>query len=146
MSRSIETSVPIAASADRVWEVLVDLARYPEWNPWLTSAKGVVEPAARLTVRMAPPGRKPVTFRPRITHVEPGRELGWRSRAGLPGLYDGARIFRIIPFDGSHCRFEHSERWSGLLVPLVWRFVSAETRYGFVAMNEALATRAEGLS
>jgi hypothetical protein len=143
MSRSIETNAPIAASAERVWAILVDFARYPEWNPWLTSVRGSPEPKHRLKVVMVPADGRTVTFHPRVARVEPGRELSWRSRAGVPGLYDGHRVFRITPIDTGHCRFEQNERFTGLLVALAWQFTSAETRDGFTAMNEALRIRAE---
>jgi uncharacterized protein YndB with AHSA1/START domain len=38
--REIRTEIDIRASTDRVWEVLTDLERYPEWNPFITRAGG----------------------------------------------------------------------------------------------------------
>src|SRR5262245_32631518 len=34
----------IAAPAERVWDTLVDLPRYAEWNPWLLHAEGDLSP------------------------------------------------------------------------------------------------------
>jgi uncharacterized protein YndB with AHSA1/START domain len=33
MSKELVSSIDIAAPAERVWEVLVDFAAFPAWNP-----------------------------------------------------------------------------------------------------------------
>ena len=38
--REIVTEVEIAAPPDRVWAVLTDGAKYPEWNPFIVSMQG----------------------------------------------------------------------------------------------------------
>jgi hypothetical protein len=40
-------------------------------------------------------------------------------------------------------RFVQEERFTGLLAPLVLRFIEGSTRQGFEAMNLALKARAE---
>jgi hypothetical protein len=93
-------------------------------------------------VRIAPPGAKPRTFKPRVLVAEPGRELRWLGRVVTAGVFDGEHSLRIEPLDDSGVHFVQSERFRGLLVPL---FGSAleKTARGFTAMNEALKQRAE---
>src|SRR3954463_4222030 len=62
------------------------------------------------------PGGKPMTFTPRVTHVEPGRRLAWLGRLGIPGLFDGAHSFTLEPLDDSHTRLVQSESFTGILV------------------------------
>jgi hypothetical protein len=61
----------------------------------------------------------------------------------MPGLFDGEHGFEIHPEGEGRVRLEQWERFSGFLVPLLWRRIAAPTRAGFVAMNEALKARAE---
>ena len=43
MSKELFSSIDIAAPAERVWEVLVDFAAFPVWNPFITQAEGRLE-------------------------------------------------------------------------------------------------------
>src|SRR6185437_6106774 len=112
--RSIETQIEIAAPAERAWSVLMDFASYPAWNPFITEIIGAPELGQRLRVRVAPPGRKPMTFRPVVVAATRRREFGWRGRVLLPGLFDGEHRFRLED-KGRVCLLHHSERFSGVL-------------------------------
>ena len=41
MALEIETKIRINASPKQVWDVLIDFERYPEWNPFIKSIKGI---------------------------------------------------------------------------------------------------------
>lgn len=141
--RLIDTRIEIAAPAARVWRVLTDFPRFPEWNPFITRIEGVPEPGARLRVEIKPPGRSAMTFTPVVLAARPGRELRWRGRLLLPGIFDGEHAFELEERDGERCSFRQSERFTGLLVPLLGGALAATER-GFAAMNAALKKRAEG--
>jgi len=140
--RLIDTRIEIAARRERVWDVLTDFARFPEWNPFITRIEGVVEPGARLRVEIKPPGKSPMTFTPTVLAARPGKELRWRGRLLVPGLFDGEHAFQLEE-RGGICSFRQSERFTGLLVPLLGGALAATER-GFAAMNIALKRRAEG--
>jgi hypothetical protein len=141
--RELTTSVEIDATPARVWEILTDFASYPEWNPFITSASGRPERGADLEIRMQPPGGRGMTFRPRVLEAEPERELRWLGRLFLPGIFDGEHSLRIEPIEDERVRFVQSERFRGVLVPMLGSTLE-KTRRGFEAMNEALKRRAEG--
>jgi hypothetical protein len=141
--KEIRTEIDIRASADRVWEVLTDIERYPEWNPFITRASGDLREGGRLRVRIEPPGRKPMHFRPVVQRLEEGRTVSWRGRFLLPGLFTGVHTFELEPGpDG--VRLVQSERFSGILVPLIWKVMEPAIRTGFSGMNQELKARAEG--
>ncbi|MFQ3665679.1 MAG: SRPBCC domain-containing protein, partial [Sphingomonadaceae bacterium] len=83
----------------------------------------------------------PMRFQPTLLVAEPARELRWRGRLVLPGLFDGEHWLRLQP-DGTSTRLVHGERFSGLLVPLLAGTLD-RTRAGFEAMNAALKAEAE---
>jgi hypothetical protein len=140
--RLIDTQVEIAAPISRIWRVLWDFPRYPEWNPFITKIEGVPVFGARLRVRIQPPGRRPMTFKPIVLVAEADRELRWVGNLMLPGLFDGEHSLRVVD-EGRTCRFQQSERFSGVLAPLFSGGMFDATQRGFEAMNAALKVRAE---
>lgn len=143
MSRQLHTETIIAASPETVWTILTDFAAFSGWNPFIRRISGKLEPGARLEVELSPPGGRAMTIRPTLREVQPGHVLRWLGSLGLPGLFDGEHSFEIEPLGEGQVRFVQSERFSGILVPLVMSFVGESTRQGFEAMNQALKERAE---
>jgi hypothetical protein len=142
--RLIDTRIEIATSPMRVWSVLTDFARFPEWNPFIVRIEGTLEPGARLRVQIKPPGKSAMTFTPTILVARPAKEFRWRGRLLLPGIFDGEHAFELES-RGDGCSFRQSERFTGLLVPLLGGALAA-TQRGFEAMNAALKRRAEAES
>ena len=144
MARHIETSIEIDATPDRVWRVLTDFYRMPEWNPFITAISGPLQLGGRLSVRIDPPGGRAMTFKPTVRVSRGGRELRWLGRLVVPGLFDGEHYFLLKPNGGRKTHFVQGETFSGLLVgPLGGTFAATEA--GFRAMNEALKARVEAL-
>jgi hypothetical protein len=140
--REIETTVEIDAPPAAVWRVLTDFPTYGEWNPFIPTIAGDVQVGERLTVRLEPPGGKGMTIKPTVLAAEPERELRWKGRLVIPGLFDGEHTFRIEPIDGQRSRFVHGERFTGILVGFV-KGILGKTEAGFEQMNAALKQRVE---
>jgi len=142
--RQLETEIEIAASPEKIWAILTDFPAMPTWNPFIRAIRGRPVEGERLEVLLAPAGQSPMRFRPVLLVVVPARELRWRGRLGVPGLFDGEHVLRLDAISPDHTRFSHSETFSGLLVPLIMRgAMRAATRAGFIAMNAALKVKAE---
>jgi hypothetical protein len=142
-THQLETEIEIDAGPERVWAILIDFAAYPEWNPFIKSVCGVPEQGARLAVRIQPSGTKGVTFRPTVLVADAERELRWRGRLLLAGIFDGEHCFTIEPLARGRVRFQHSERFRGVLVPFFRGRLERDARRGFEEMNRALKARAE---
>ena len=143
MGRRIETEVDIAASPETVWEVLTDLDRYEEWNPFVTSSQGRVAVGETLRNRLEPPGGRTMTFAPRVTVADEPRVFEWLGKLGVSGVFDGRHRFELEPTQ-SGTRLVHSEEFGGIAVPfLMGAKTQAQTREGFVEMNDALRARCE---
>lgn len=139
MSQTITTTVTVKAPPRDVWDVLVDLPGHRHWNPFITAAAGTLEVGQRLHLTIQPPGGRPMSFKPTVIEVEPHTRLEWLGRLGLPGIFDGRHSFVLTPLQGERTLVQHSETFSGALVPFVGSMLD-RTRAGFVAMNEALAS------
>jgi len=142
MKHTLSTEIDIKATPKVVWDILTDLGRYEEWNPFITSAEGEVAIGQRLVNRMEPPGGKAMTFRPTVTVVEDAAVFEWLGKLGVPGLFDGRHRFELHKTP-TGTRLVHSEKFNGLLVRPFKKSLDTNTLQGFEALNKALKARAE---
>jgi len=137
----LRTEIEIDARPERVWAVLIDFEKFPDWNPFIRSIRGNVQVGSRLDVLLGASGTRAMRFRPTVKAVVPNRELRWLGRLGLPRLFDGEHIFQIEPLGPIRSRFVQRERFRGLFVPLLARSLNRDARRGFEEMNRALRER-----
>lgn len=145
MRHELNTQVDIDATPDTVWNVLTELDEYSEWNPFIVEADGDVAVGNKLVNRMQPPGGKAMTFKPRVTAVEPAQTFEWLGRAVVPGVFDGRHRFELEATRSGGTRVVHSERFQGVLVRFMRTSLDTNTLAGFESMNSALKTRAESI-
>jgi hypothetical protein len=147
MAAEVTTFVDIDAPAERVWQVLTDLAAYAEWNPFVLRAEGAFVEGDRVSVTLPPVNiLVPSTLRATVVEVVPFRRLRLRSRLdrfGIPGLFDVDRTMTITERDGG-VRLWQQDRFGGLLTPLLIGSLNRHRLPAFTAMNAALKQRAEG--
>lgn len=138
---TLQASVQIHASPQRVWAVLTDLAAYPHWNPFIISSAGQLTPGATVVNRMHDATGN-TTFTPVIQVVDPGRELQWIGRVGPGGIFDGRHTFTIRQLRPGLVLFTQREDFTGVAVPFYQGHLNADTLPMFRAMNAALAAQA----
>jgi hypothetical protein len=139
--KTLRAQTSIEAAPASVWAALTDFDAFPSWNPFIVAIRGEPTVGSRLEVRIQPPGRRAMTFRPVVITATPNEELAWLGRIVVPGLFDGEHHLRIAPSENGSV-FIQEEFFTGLLVPLFGSGLEA-TRRGFEAMNAALERRLE---
>jgi hypothetical protein len=138
---AITATTEIAASPERVWQVLSDTAAYPEWNPFVRRLDGSLELGSRISVDLQPGQKKPQTMQPKIVDFKPGHTFTWLGHVGVPGLLDGRHTFTVEPY-GDGARLIQHEVLCGALTPLFRSMLTRDTPRAFLALNDALARRA----
>ena len=94
----------IKAPAERVWEILTDTQRWPEWGPSVTAVEcgeRVIREGSRGRVRT--PAGLWVPFE--VTAMEPGKSWRWRV-AGI-----AATGHRVEPIGPDRCRLVFEVPW-----------------------------------
>lgn len=91
-------SVQIAAPAETVWAILVDVERWPEWTRSMDSVERVDDGPFEVgsTVKVKQPRLPAVEWT--VTALEPGRAFTWQARG--PGV-TSLGVHRIDPADGT---------------------------------------------
>ncbi len=141
-----QSEIEIAAPAQKVWDILTDFARFPEWNPFMRRANGQVKTGERLAVYLQTSSGSGMTFRPTVLKAESPHELRWLGHLIIPGLFDGEHSLTIEPISTNRVRFVQREVFTGILVSLIDRMIGKDTQRAFEKMNLALKQRAEAQS
>jgi hypothetical protein len=137
--KNFAAAASIRATPERIWSILTDAPRYPEWNPTVTRLDGKIAPGERIALHVTlNPGRAfPVT----VATFEPPRRMVWRG--GMPlGLFVGERVFTLTPKPGGVVDFSMRETFTGLLAPLIGRTLP-DMQPAFDEFGAALKREAE---
>jgi hypothetical protein len=141
--KTIETSIVIDSTPEKVWGILTKFEEYELWNPFMTKVIGSATLDSKIEVNIKTISGKKRTYYPIITRCETNKELRWKGKSFLPGVFDGERIFILENSNDDKILFFHKEIFSGLGVRLVGNKLDESLRESFVTMNEALKVRAE---
>jgi hypothetical protein len=107
-------TVNIRTRAERIWRLLTDADYFPHWNSTIAGIEGHIREGERLRLRI--PGTKR-TFTPKVLGVVPCERMTWTG--GFAPLFKGVRTFALTPRDDESTDFAMTERFSGLMLPLV---------------------------
>lgn len=141
--KTIETNILVDSNPNKIWSILTKFEEYELWNPFMTKVVGNAILGSKIEVNIKTISGKQRTYFPIITKCEINRELRWKGKSFLPGIFDGERIFVIEETNDNRVSFLHKEVFKGLGVKLVGDKLDQDLRESFVMMNKALKARAE---
>ena len=136
------TAVEIHAPTDRVWAVLSDLERWPEWTPTITSLQRVDRSplAVGSRARIRQPKLPPAEWH--VTELNEGKSFTWVT--GSLGVQVTARHWVEANEGGSRAML--SLQFSGLLGPLMARLTRSLNERYLALEARGLRERSEGLT
>lgn len=139
MEQSI--TVEIAAPAERVWEVLIDVVRWPEWTETVTSVtrldEGPLRPGSR--ARIDQPKLPETEYV--VTELHPGRSFIWVATG--PGVTTTAR-HDVESLPGGSSRVTLAVVQAGWLGSVMGRFYRGLTERYLANEAAGLKARSEG--
>lgn len=136
--KSFSTTIDIQASAETVWAILTNAARYAEWDPTLIKMEGTIALNQQLTIysKLAPER----AFTPKVITFEAPHRMVWSS--GMPfGLFKGERTFVLTPTQNG-VRFLMNEAFTGPMMAMIGSSIPDMTE-PFKQFATALKARAE---
>ena len=139
---SLRTEIVINASPEKIWNILTDFENYEKWNPFIIHSSGQPKKGTRLVNTMKN-GESNMTFKPRITDVQPHKRFEWLGSLFFRGLFDGRHFFELEEVGRGKTKLTQGEYFSGILNKMVLKRIGEQTRLGFIGMNEAIKKKAE---
>lgn len=140
--KSLQTEIVVNASAEKVWGIMTDFGKFPDWNPFIVKLEGKPEVKTRLRAELKN-GKGVSVFKPEVLVAEKNKAFEWLGSLPVPGLFKGHHYFRIEAISAAQVKFIHGEEFSGLLAGPIMNRIGEQTRNGFISMNKALKERAE---
>jgi hypothetical protein len=139
----IKTEIGISASPSRVWEVLTDFPRYPDWNPFVLEVQGEVYQGAPIHYRFEMPRGVRIRTAAVVLRFQPEIELRFSAHFVTQNVFRGDHYFAIESRNSNEVIFHHGEVISGLLFPAVQLILQTQGPPIFEGLNKALKQRAE---
>jgi hypothetical protein len=146
MSIRIDHELAVSAPAEVVWEVLTDLARYGEWNPFVVAASSSLVVGEPIDMKVRVLSFMTQSQRETISHNEPGRSYCYGLARNRIGALYSERCHVITPIGPDRCTYESRFELAGWLSPVVSGLLGRSLRRGFTEMSEAVKLRAETLA
>ncbi|MBB3701269.1 SRPBCC family protein [Flammeovirga yaeyamensis] len=136
----IKTEILIHSTPEKVWSILTDFDKYPEWNPFIKYIQGEVKEGNQIKVKIEPEDEKGMKFQSKVLSFQKNRELKWIGRLLFPGIFDGEHQFLLIDNGNNTTTLKHNEKFKGILKGLL---NLEKTKKGFESMNIKLKELAE---
>ena len=143
----VSVRVEIDAPVSVVWDVLTDLPRYGEWNPFCIACESTLEMGAPVVMTLASYIEPGETF-PNTEYVcafEPERLLSWELPFDEAWPYPARRDQLIEPLGESRSAYYSTDALLGEHGIHVMRFAGPWIKRAFDDTAYALKSRAEAL-
>lgn len=113
--KEFRATTTIFASADKIWNILLDTGSWPEWDPFCDKIEGDVALGSKVTAfSKLSPGRG---FGVKVVELDENKRMTWQG--GMPlGLFKGVRTFTLAP-KGDAVEFTLHEQFTGLMSGLI---------------------------
>lgn len=135
----------IDASSEAVWAVIMDLAKYPEWNPYTIEMQSTLELGAPMVMTVKMNDLVTLEQTEHIRVLEPGHKVCWGINTDTPELNSGERCQWLEPLPGGGTLWRNEDLIEGSANPLVSALFGGDVQRGFDAVGVALKKRVESL-
>ena len=142
MTIRIEHRIGVAATTERVWEIIADLERWSEWNPLHPEISGRIAIGGSLELVERLEGEPERRAQVTVPDWTPETQLIWADKRGF--MARSRRYFELEALgEGQGCILANGEIFEG------WRgedWAAArrrKLRAAYEAVNEAIKARAE---
>ncbi len=130
-AKSVHTEIDIPTSPDKVWQVLVDVESYPEWNPVFTVLEGKLGEGEKITYQVQESEEKSAKIAAKVKSYIPQMLLN--QTGGYWGILTFDHTYQLEPTENGTRVIIH-EDYTGVWVNF-WDPSSVEEQYKKLAVS-----------
>lgn len=146
MTIEIDETLDVQAPASLLWEVITDLDRYGEWNPFVVACRSSLDVGEPIDMKVQIFDSFVQSQRETIIEHVPGERLCY-GLAPMPlGALASRRCHEVIHVGPGKSRYRSHFLLSGWLSPVTRALLGGRLDRGFRSMTKALVQRTEFLS
>ena len=146
MSFVIDEIIAIDAPSETVWAVIIDLASYGAWNPFVVSCRSTLVVGDPIEMRVVLLRGFAQAQRETIFEHIPGKRLCYGLDGGSLGAIVSRRCHELHVLGPGRTRYRSHFELSGWLAPVVRGLLGGRLQRGFRSMTAGIRQRAEQLS
>ena len=140
--KELMTQEVIKAPPSVVWDRLTESSNYSHWNDFIKRFEGDPLDGNRLRVSFKIPDKKGFryfNYRPHVVKADPEKELRWVGNPYLFGfVFSGEHYFVLRPMKDGNTEFLHGEIFKGILLPIMWNYLTTFYRSALIEFNRSL--------
>jgi hypothetical protein len=140
--RSVRAEVEIDAPIERVWEILTDLERYSEWNPFTARVESTLEVGDPIALYPRLIGNRAYRWTERVCKNEL-YDVRWDLTLGAKFLLTAERCQILTPIGPDRTHYLTEDVFEGLLTGLVMATFGPAMQRGFEDCARGLKEHAE---
>jgi hypothetical protein len=135
----------INASSEAVWAVIMDLDRYPEWNPYTIKMQSTLQIGDPMVMTVKMNALTTLEQTEYIRVLEQGHKVCWGINTDTPEFNSGERCQWLEPLPGGGTLWRNEDLIEGSANELVTLLFGNDVQVGFDAVGVALKKRVESL-
>jgi hypothetical protein len=144
MAFTIDLHVDINAPLETVWEVITDLPRYGDWNPFVVQCESTLMVGAPINMQVKLLS-KPQAQQEFIFRHEPKQFLSYGLDGGSLRAIVSDRWHEVKALGPDRTHYHSHFELSGWMMPLVRMLMRAKLEIGFRGMTDGIKTQSEKL-
>lgn len=141
----IEQTLDVDASPAVVWQVITDLPRYGEWNPFVVDCRSSLVVGDPIVMRVHVFAAFAQTQRETILEHTPGARLCYGIAGSALGSLMSRRCHEVEALADGRTRYRSRFALRGWVAPVVAGLLGGRLERGFAGMSAALAARAASI-
>ena len=133
LTRILDSRVDINAPLSTVWDALIDVESWHQWNSFIPMVVGKLKVGETIEIKVVSPGMKEMIL-PAVYEIIQYEKISWGG-GFLFFVYKGIHEFVLEEIDDKTTRFRQIEKFQGPIVLLMKNMIQ-KTAIGYLNMNE----------